>query len=70
MDFVTDEKNLTKKFTQIDGKIQLCQKKNQEFNWHGDFVFQSEKEAEEKQIPDLEKYFLSEKVRKYVLSMD
>lgn len=68
VDFVTDEKNLTKKFTQIDGKIQLCQKKNQEFNWHGDFVFQSEKEAEEKQIPDLEKYFLSEKVRKYVLA--
>ena len=38
--FVTMEKNLTKKFTQIDGEIQLCQKKNQQFNWHGDFVFQ------------------------------
>ena len=67
---MTDEKNRTKKFTQIDGEIQLYQKKNQEFNWHGDFVFQSEEEAEEEQIPDLEKYFLSEKVRKYVLSMD
>lgn len=67
---MTDEKNRTKKFTQIDGEIQLCQKKNQEFNWHGDFVFQSEEEAEVEQIPDLEKYFLSEKVRKYVLSMD
>jgi len=68
VEFVTKEKNLTKKFTQIDGDIQLCQKKNQQFNWHGDFVFQSEDEAKEHEIPDLEKYFLSEKVRKYVLS--
>lgn len=68
VEFVTLEKNLSKKFTQIDGDIQLCQKKNQQFNWHGDFVFQSEEDAEKKGIPDLEKYFLSEKVRKYVLS--
>lgn len=66
--FVTNEKNLSKRFTQIDGDVQLCQKKNQQFNWHGDFVFQSEEEAEKKHIPDLEKYYLSEKVRKYVLS--
>ena len=62
------EKNLSKKFTQIDGDIQLCQKKNQQFNWHGDFVFQSEESAKDNNIPDLEKYYLSEKVRKYVLS--
>ena len=68
VDFVTMEKNLNKKFTQIDGDIALCQKKNQEFNWHGDFVFQSEEDAEKNNIPDLEKYFLSEKVKKYVLS--
>ena len=68
VEFVTKEKNLTKKFTQIDGEIQLCQKKNQQFNWHGDFVFQSEKDAVEHDIPDLEKYYLSEKVRKYVLA--
>lgn len=66
--FVTNEKNLSKRFTQIDGDVQLCQKKNQQFNWHGDFVFQSEEEAEKNHIPDLEKYYLSEKVRKYVLS--
>lgn len=66
--FVTKEKNLNKKFTQIDGEIALCQKKNQEFNWHGDFVFQSEEDAERNNIPELEKYFLSEKVKKYVLS--
>lgn len=66
--FVTKEKNLNKRFTQIDGDIALCQKKNQEFNWHGDFVFQSEDDAKKNDIPDLEKYFLSEKVKKYVLS--
>ena len=68
VDFVTMEKNLNKRFTQIDGDVQLCQKKNQQFNWHGDFVFQSEEDAKAKNIPDLEKYFLSEKVRKYVLA--
>lgn len=66
--FVTMEKNLSKKFTQIDGDVQLCQKKNQQFNWHGDFIFQSEEDAIKNNIPDLEKYFLSEKVRKYVLA--
>ena len=66
--FVTKEKNLSKRFTQIDGDVQLCQKKNQQFNWHGDFVFQSEDEAKRHNIPELEKYFLSEKVRKYVLA--
>lgn len=68
VDFVTMEKNITKRFTQIDGDVQLCQKKNQQYNWHGDFVFQSEEDAKAKAIPELEKYFLSEKVRKYVLA--
>lgn len=68
VEFVTNEKNLAKKFTQIDGEIQLCQKKNQQFNWHGDFVFQSENDAEANNIQDLEKYYLSEKVKKYVLA--
>lgn len=66
--FVTDDKNLQKKWTQIDGDIQLCQKKNQQFNWHGDFVFVEENKNMDKTIHDLEKYFLSEKVEKYVLS--
>ena len=68
VEFVTMEKNLAKRFTQIDGEVQLCQKKNQQFNWHGDFVFQSEEDATANNIPELEKYFLSEKVRKYVLA--
>ena len=55
----TLDKNLTKKYTQINGEIALCQKKNQQFNWHGDFVF------EYRDIPD--KYYLSDSVREYVL---
>lgn len=68
VEFVTKEKNLQKRYTQVDGDIQLCQKANQQFNWHGDFVFVEENKDIEKTIEDLEKYFLSEKVRKYVLS--
>lgn len=68
VDFVTDGKNLTKRYTQIDGDISLCQKKNQQFNWHGDFVFVEENNDLLKTMEDLEKYFLSEKVEKYVLA--
>ncbi len=59
--FVTKEKNLKKRYTQIDGEIALCQKANQQFNWHGDFVNQSLGEIDEK-------YFLSQKVQNYVLA--
>ena len=68
VDFVLDEGNLTKRYTQIDGKVQLCQKKNQQFNWHGDFVFVDEETASRIGMPEMEKYYLSEKVRKYVLA--
>lgn len=68
VNFVISEKNLTKRFTQIDGEIQLCQKKNQQFNWHGDFKFVEDKKVSSETMQDLEKYFLSEKVIKYVLS--
>ena len=37
--FVTAEINHVKSYTQINGDIQLCQKRNQQFNWHGDFIF-------------------------------
>lgn len=60
--FVTKEKNIKKRWTQINGKIALCQKKNQQFNWHGDFIMQVPGEKVE------DKYFLSEKVTKYVTS--
>lgn len=63
--FVADDGNLTKRYTQINGEIALCQKKNQQFNWHGDFVFVPEDNI---QKTDLEKYYLSAKVRAYVLA--
>lgn len=68
VEFVTSKKNIDKRYTQIDGEIQLCQKKNQQFNWHGDFIFEEERKDKATLIEDLEKYFLSEKVKKYVLS--
>lgn len=66
--FVLDAKNLAKSYTQVDGTIQLCQKKNQQFNWHGDFVFVDEQTAKQLGMPDLEKYFLSQSVQEYVLA--
>lgn len=66
--FVTKEKNLKKMFTQIDGDIALCQKKNQEFNWHGDFVFQSEIEAINNDIENLDKYLSAQPVEKIALN--
>ena len=72
--FVTSEKNQKKQYTQINGSVALCQKANQQFNWHGDFIFE---EAEKKldfdeqvfRVNEVDsKYYLSEKVAKYVLS--
>ena len=37
--FITRRINHQKSYTQINGKVMLCQKRNQQFNWHGDFVF-------------------------------
>ena len=68
VDFVTSSKNLSKRYTQIDGQIQLCQKANQQFNWHGDFIFMEERKTKGEVIEHLDKYFLSQKVEKYVLS--
>lgn len=76
--FVTSHKNREKSYTQINGDIQLCQKRNQQFNWHGDFVFHPQaldeipNEEFDEFIFDVrdveEKYYLSEKVAKYVLA--
>lgn len=71
--FVTKTFNKNKRYTQINGDVALCQKANQQFNWHGDFVFES---VEEKEFDEFvfdvnaveEKYYLSDKVRDYVLS--
>ena len=72
--FVTSHKNREKCYTQINGDVALCQKRNQQFNWHGDFIYHplEEGEAYDEFVFDVkdveEKYYLSEKVRKYVLS--
>lgn len=57
--FVTKPKNLKKRYTQINGHIALCQKANQQFNWHGDFVMAPAGRVDAK-------YFLSNKVASYV----
>jgi DNA (cytosine-5)-methyltransferase 1 len=71
--FVTSSKNKSKRYTQINGEVMLCQKANQQFNWHGDFVFESaDKNDFDHFIFDVnkveEKYYLSNKVRDYVLA--
>ncbi len=71
--FVTSSKNRNKRYTQINGNIALCQKANQQFNWHGDFVFEEQTGNDFNEfIFDVnqveEKYYLSDKVRDYVLS--
>jgi DNA (cytosine-5)-methyltransferase 1 len=74
--FVTSSKNRRKRYTQINGEVALCQKANQQFNWHGDFVFESFDESKVLDFDEFlfdvseieEKYFLSSKVRDYVLS--
>ena len=72
--FVTKTFNRKKKYTQINGDIALCQKANQQFNWHGDFVFEAVQD--EANFDDFifsvrdveEKYYLSNKVKHYVLA--
>lgn len=71
--FVTSSKNKNKRYTQINGDVMLCQKANQQFNWHGDFVFESVNASDfDDFIFDVnlveEKYYLSDKVRNYVLA--
>ncbi|MCY4299431.1 MAG: DNA (cytosine-5-)-methyltransferase [Flavobacteriaceae bacterium] len=71
--FVTSTKNKKKRYTQINGDIALCQKANQQFNWHGDFVFENQENQEFDEfifnVNDVEeKYYLSNKVKAYVLS--
>ncbi len=72
--FVTRSDNRSKRYTQVNGEIALCQKSNQQFNWHGDFIFESlnEKIDFDEFVFDInpieKKYYLSEKVKKYVLS--
>lgn len=66
--FVTSEKNIRKQYTQVNGDIALCQKANQQFNWHGDFIFESLDLSQFEGQDVEEKYFLSEKLVNYVMA--
>jgi DNA (cytosine-5)-methyltransferase 1 len=71
--FVTKITNQNKHYTQINGDIALCQKANQQTNWHGDFIFEEvEKKLEyDEFLFDVnevdKKYYLSKTVKDYVL---
>lgn len=66
IEFVTSKKNLNKQYTQINGEVALCQKSNQQFNWHGDFRFESIDSETGTEID--EKYYLSDKLVNYVMA--
>ena len=72
--FVTSSRNRKKHFTQINGEIAICQKSRQQFNWHGDFIFneiENHTNFDEFvfDVKDVEeKYYLSETVKNFVLS--
>lgn len=78
--FITESINHKKSYTQINGEIQLCQKRNQQFNWHGDFVFhpklivdQSTPETDENlfRVADCEEnYYIDSHVGKYAILND
>jgi DNA (cytosine-5)-methyltransferase 1 len=60
-EFVFTVNNKRGSSTQVNGEIALCQRANQQFNWHGDFILDYG--------PVNDKYFLSEAVKKYVLAV-
>lgn len=75
--FITQSVNHRKSYTHINGDVILCQKRNQQFNWHGDFVFhpfiksaiQTEDFANKvhKIIDGEESYFINETLSSYVI---
>lgn len=77
VNFITRTINHEKEYTQINGDIMLCQKRNQQFNWHGDFVFHPALVSEEANsfndeylfnINDFEeRYFINNDINKYGL---
>lgn len=78
--FITLGVNHKKSYTQINGDVMLCQKRNQQFNWHGDFVFhpklkidKNTPETDENlfRLSDYEEEYFKDKVPgKYALLLD
>lgn len=66
VNFITRTINHQKSYTQINGDILLCQKRNQQFNWHGDFVFHPKLKCDSNTIETDENLFnLSDLEEKY-----
>lgn len=73
--FITRSVNRLKSYTQINGEVMLCQKRNQQFNWHGDFVFHplTREEANNPELSDYifnvndyeENYYIKENTGRY-----
>lgn len=77
VNFVTRTINHVKSYTQVNGNIMLCQKRNQQFNWHGDFVFHPAAKGEAEhcgnkdnifRVSDFEEsYFIGPDISSYAL---
>lgn len=75
--FITRTINYQKSYTQVNGNIILCQKRNQQFNWHGDFIYHPKlkddtntPETDENlfRVADFEEaYFLQNKPSRYAV---
>lgn len=78
--FVTRSINRDKSYTQINGDVILCQKRNQQFNWHGDFVFHPKLKNDPSTPNDdptlfrvnnfEEHYYISPELENYALTTD
>lgn len=64
--FITRSINYQKSYTQINGDVALCQKRNQQFNWHGDFVFHPKLNMD-KSMPETEEnlFYVSDYEEEY-----
>ncbi len=66
--FVTRSINYMKSYTQVNGEIALCQKRNQQFNWHGDFVFHPKlKKDKQTSLTDEYLFFLKDYEEQYYI---
>lgn len=77
--FVTRSINHDKSYTLVNGDVALCQKRNQQFNWHGDFVFHplATNEKVDSTDPTVqpvsafeEDYYINSNISKYVLKKE
>ncbi|MCR5709781.1 MAG: DNA cytosine methyltransferase [Bacteroidales bacterium] len=77
--FVTRSINYEKSYTQVNGNVALCQKRNQQFNWHGDFVFHPLAKNETVDPTDQtvypvsafeESYYIDSHISRYVLKKE